>query len=128
MNNTVHTRINKRYTLRMVLLFLLFFIAYGLIGFNLYRLQYTQHDFYTNLGNNQYSTTITCHPPRGMILDRTGKQFLAMNKQSVCAICLPRQTKNKDAVVAFLKNHFPHRVASFEEHKNRSFMYIERRL
>lgn len=119
---------NKRYTARMTFVFFVFVGAYGCIALNLYRIQVRDNDFYTQLGKNQYSTAVKIYPPRGAIVDRTGKQFLAINKDSICAFCLPKQVKNQDALIAFLKKHFPHRVEPFFAHRDKSFMYIARRL
>lgn len=119
---------NKRHSARMTLLFFVFIAAYGLITFSLYRIQVIDHDFYIKMGHNQYSTLVKTNPPRGVILDCTGKQFLAMNKDSVCIFCLPKQVKDEQSLVQFLKKHFPEKIDYFLAHRNKSFIYIERRL
>jgi cell division protein FtsI (penicillin-binding protein 3) len=112
----------------MILLFFILVGAYGLIALNLYRIQIMHHDFYIRMGQSQYSTLVKINPPRAFIVDRTGKQFLAINKESMCAFCLPKQVKNESALIEFLKQYFPDRLEHYLKHKDKSFLYIERRL
>ena len=103
-------------------------MLYAAVGINLYIIQIKQHDFYTKLAEQQYHVTITQTPQRGPIFDRTGRNYLAMNKDYIAAFILPTQMKDKKQTLKFLKKHFPHTIARFEKNKHKHFMFIKRRL
>jgi len=98
------------------------------VGITLFMIQIMQSDFFSNLGKQQYNVTITMQPERAPIVDRTGKQFLAMNKDSFSAFILPKQIQKKEEIVTFLETHFPQSVARLEKNKNKNFMFIKRKL
>ena len=103
-------------------------MLYAAVGINLYVIQIKQHDFYKKLAEQQYHVTITQTPLRGPIFDRTGQNYLAMNKDYIAAFILPTQMKDKKQTLKFLKKHFPHMIARFEKNKHKHFMFIKRRL
>ena len=94
---------------------------------NLVYLQLIQHSFFTQLGEKQYHVTITNYPPRGLILDRSGK-FLAINKDTLAAFMLPRQLEMRPQLEKFLAKHFPAALERLKSHKNAHFLYIQRKL
>jgi cell division protein FtsI/penicillin-binding protein 2 len=118
----------QSFKFRSTIIFFFFTILYAVVGLNLYHIQITQHDFYTKLAEQQYHVTITQTPLRGPIFDRTGRNYLAMNKDYIAAFILPTHMKDKKRTLKFLKKHFPQTIARFEKNKNKHFMFIKRRL
>ncbi len=113
---------------RSTLVFFFFTMLYAAVGINLYVIQIKQHDFYKKLADQQYHVTITQTPLRGPIFDRTGRNYLAMNKDYIAAFILPTQMKDKKRTFTFLKKHFPQTIARFKNYKHKHFMFIKRRL
>jgi len=101
---------------------------YAAIGTNLYVIQIKRHDFYKKIAEQQYHVSITQTPPRGPIFDRTGRNYLAMNKDYIAAFILPNQLTDKKRTLCFLQKHFPHAIKRFEHNKDKHFMFIKRRL
>lgn len=119
---------NKAYNLRVGWVFLFFCIAYVIIACNLFFIQVMRSDFFSSLGKQQYEVVLTLEPPRAAIMDRTGKQFLALNKESVAAFILPRQVHEPEKLAAFLKKHFPAAYKRLGRHDDSYFIYVRRRL
>lgn len=113
---------------RSTIVFFILTSLYILIGINLYIIQIKHHDFYKKLAEQQYHVTITHIPSRGPIIDRTGKNYLAMNKDYISAFILPTQLTNIVHTKKFLREHFPAALTRFEHNKNKHFMFIKRRL
>ncbi|HEX4068679.1 MAG TPA: penicillin-binding protein 2, partial [Candidatus Babeliales bacterium] len=118
----------QSFKFRSTIIFFFFTMLYAAVGVNLYHIQIKQHDFYTKLAEQQYHVTITQTPLRGPIFDRTGRNYLAMNKDYIAAFILPTHMKDKKQTLKFLKKHFPQTIARFEKNKNKHFMFIKRRL
>ena len=116
------------FRLRSTMIFFIFIALYGIIGINLYIIQIKHHSFYKKLADKQYHVTITQTPARGPIFDRTGNNYLAMNKDYVAAFLLPNQLKDQQSALCFLKKHFPSALKRFEHNKDKHFMFIKRRL
>lgn len=116
------------YKIRGVIIFLCFCVCYMIVVANLFYLQVIQHSFFTQLGQKQYHISITRLPPRGLIVDRTGKNFLAINKDSLAAFILPRQLENKAGLHKFLARHFPHAFERLKTHSHAHFLYVARKL
>lgn len=114
--------------LRSTILFFAGISVYSCILLYLAFIQLFHVDFFTSLGTQQYKVAINQLPPRAPILDRTGKQYLACNKECVSAFVIPNQLHNEPALAPFLEKHFPHTLERMKAHKNASFMYIKRRL
>ena len=72
----------KSYKVRIVGIFFLFMLLYTAIIVNLSLIQIWHHEFFTNLGDKQYSMTLTKNPPRAAIYDRTRTHFLADSSAS----------------------------------------------
>ena len=113
---------------RSTIIFFIFITLYLIIGINLYFIQIKNHDFYKKIAQQQYHVTITQTPARGPLFDRTGKNYLAMNKDYVAAFLLPTQLNDKENTLCFLKKYFPHAVRRFHNSQDKHFMFIKRRL
>lgn len=116
------------YKVRGILVFFFFCLCYLIVLGNLVYLQLIQHTFFTQLGEKQYHVSLTQYPPRGLILDRTGKNYLAINKDSLAAFMLPRQLESRPALEKFLAKHFPAAFERLKTHGNAHFLYIQRKL
>jgi len=119
---------DKSYKLRTVFIFLIFCSLYLIIGINLYLIQIMQNSFFSNLGKKQYNVTCTMHPRRSAIFDRTGKQFLAMNKDCFSLFMLPKNVTSPKTLTPFLKKHFPKALERWEKNKDKHFMFVQRKL
>jgi cell division protein FtsI (penicillin-binding protein 3) len=118
----------QSFKFRSTIIFFIFILFYLFIGINLFIIQIKHHNFYKKLAEQQYHVTITQTPLRGPIFDRTGKNYLAMNKDYISAFILPTQMHDKKRTLFFLKKHFPHTIKRFAKDKNKHFMFIKRRL
>lgn len=118
------------YNMRVRVAFIFFAscILYAIIIFNLFLIQIWNTHFFTTLGAQQYQVTVNQPPPRAPIFDRTGKHYLAMNKESVSAFIVPNQLKQPDQLKQFLQDNFPAAYDRLAQKPDRSFMYIKRRL
>jgi cell division protein FtsI/penicillin-binding protein 2 len=114
--------------IRGVFVFLFFCFCYLIVIANLFYLQLIQHSFFTQLGHKQYHISVTSLPPRGQIVDRTGKNFLAINRDSLAAFILPRQLEQKAALQKFLGRHFPSALERLKTHPHAHFLYVARKL
>lgn len=119
---------NKAYKIRTVFVFLVFCLLYAVILFNLYLIQIKQNDFFSHLGKQQYNVVVSRYPARAPIFDRTSKQPLALNKDCLSAFLLPKQLTEQKKIEAFLGQHFPNTLARLQTNKNKSFMFVQRRL
>lgn len=120
--------VNQAYKIRGIIIFLLFCFLYGIILINLYLIQVLHQPFFAQLAHRQYNTTIRMLPPRACIVDRTGKKFLALNKDTVSAFITPSSLDDSKKTAQFLKQHFPQAHMRLKAHKNTHFMYIKRKL
>ena len=116
------------FRVRSTIIFFGLTILYLLIGMNLYNIQIKHHDFYKKIAEQQYHVTITQTPSRGPIFDRTGKNYLAMNKDYISAFILPTQLTDIIQTKKFLEQYFPAALKRFDQNKNKHFMFIKRRL
>ena len=116
------------YKSRSILAFLCFGALYVALAFNLLCIQIIRRNYYISLGEKQYTVHVTTWSPRAPIFDRTGKQLLAMNKDSLAAFILPRQLEDRAALKKFLKKHFPKAAQRLDQSKKSYFMYVKRRL
>lgn len=119
---------NHPYKLRAGIIFIVCSLLFIFITINLFVIQIYHHDFYTHLADSQHHITVSQFSARAEIYDRTGKQLLACNKECISAFIIPNELKDKDSVQAFLKKNFPQAHEQFKKSKNKSFMYIKRRL
>ncbi len=106
-------------------------ISFGILSVILVKLFWIQiidHSFYMNCAERQYFFTLTEYPPRAPILDRTGKQYLALNKESLAAFIIPTEIKNRKALDEFLHKNFPTAYSRLAQHEHKKFLYVARRL
>ena len=118
----------QSFKLRSTIIFFVLITMYCAVAINLYVIQIRHHDFYKKLAEQQYHVTITQTPARGTIVDRTGKHYLAMNKNYIAAFVLPNQITDPQKTIAFLQKHFPRAIKRLEQNKDKHFMFIKRRL
>lgn len=119
---------NHPYKFRTGVIFLVFDLLFLIIIVNLFIIQIYNRSFYAALAEQQHHITVSQYAPRADIYDRTGKQLLACNKECVSAFIIPNELKDHAAVSKFLHKQFPHAHVQLKKHKNKSFMYIKRRL
>src|SRR5579872_7235121 len=98
---------------RITVIFMLFFMLYIVIILNLYNIQMRNTIFYTQLGQQQYYGLHTHAPPRGLIYDRNGT-LLTLNQDCLSAFVLPKQLKDAETTLLFLKKYFPQAYRSEE--------------
>ena len=114
--------------MRSAVVFFAFCMVYAIIIFNLFLIQVWNKAFFSNLAEQQYQVQVSQFPPRAPIIDRTGKHYLAMNKECVSAFIMPNQLKEPEKVRLFLEKQFEPAAERLLHNENRSFMYIKRRL
>jgi Cell division protein FtsI/penicillin-binding protein 2 len=112
---------------RIIAIFFIFMVFYGLIICKLYFVQIYNTDFFVNRGKQQYTLTITSSPPRAWIYDRTGHP-LALNRDSLSAFITPRNLHEPAKLKRFLRTHFPSALERLEKNPQTRFLYIKRRL
>lgn len=113
--------------IRLGIVFFAFATFYALIVSTLFWLQVVRGNFFKKLANRQYDVVVKLSPLRALIFDRAGIP-VATNADSLSAFILPRQLQNKDKVTRFLQHNFPQAYHYWQEHPNRHFLYIKRRL
>ncbi len=116
------------FKVRSTVTFLFFSGLYLIIGIALYKIQIKQHDFYTKIAEQQYHVTITQRPPRGNIMDRTGKNYLAMNCDYISAFILPTRMTHNTETKKLLKKHFPDAFERLQKNPTKHFLFVKRRL
>lgn len=110
---------------------LIFFIGLGcfvIVWCNICIIQIFNNSFFSSLARHQYQLTLTQLPERGLIIDRTGKNFLATNRACISAFIIPKKAQDSESLQLFLSEHFPSAAQRFETHPQASFLYIKRRL
>ena len=115
------------YKIRTIFVYFAFLALYLTIIFNLFIIQIKHTNFFANLGEKQYTITITQTPSRAPIFDRHGNT-LATNKESLAAFTLPRAMINKKATQNFLHKFFPDAYKRFNQAQDKHFIYIKRKL
>jgi cell division protein FtsI (penicillin-binding protein 3) len=116
------------FKIRSTIIFLLFIALYFIMIAHLYTIQIMQHKFYIKLAEHQYHVTITQTPTRGNILDRSGSNYLAINKDYVSAFILPSRIQHKNETFELLQKHFPEAYKRLQKNQQKHFMFIKRRL
>jgi len=119
---------DKNYKIRTIFVFLLFCSLYLILSSTLFLIQIMQNDFFKSLGVRQYNVTAQLRPSRAPIFDRTGKQYLAMNKDCFSAFLLPKQIENRKKLDDFLQKYFPKAYKQLEKSKDKHFMFVQRKL
>jgi cell division protein FtsI (penicillin-binding protein 3) len=110
------------------LLFVIGITFFTVILAKLFWIQIINHSFYLTCAERQYFFTLTEYPPRAPIFDRTGTNYLALNKESLAAFIIPTEIQDRYALEAFLKRHFPTVLERLKEQDHKKFLYVARRL
>lgn len=100
-----------------------------MVLFNLFLIQIKQKSHFVNMGKKQYGVTMTIPSTRAPILDCTGTQPLALNKESFAAFLLPKKITDHKKTKQFLAKNFPQALERYKRlPATTHFMYIKRKL
>jgi len=112
------------------LLFAIGISFFTIILVKLFWIQIINHSFYLTCAERQYFFTLTAYPPRAPIFDRTGTNYLALNKESLAAFIIPTEIEDRAALESFLKRHFPSAYERLHPSSSlqKKFLYVARRL
>ncbi len=113
---------------RASITFFIFCFIYTLITLNLFIIQVWNSYFFTSMAEQQYAHTTAQLPARAPIIDRTGTNYLATNRECVSAFLIPNQIKNAEKLNQFLQQHFPDAYTRLQAKRAAPFMYIKRNL
>lgn len=119
--------IARSYKIKSSFFFVVCLSAYGMLIINLYSIQVSHVAFFSHLGAQQYTTTVTQAPPRAYIYDRYGKP-IALNKTTKSAFMLPQKMEALESLKPFLKKEFPAAYERLQHTTTKHFMYVKRRL
>ena len=112
---------------RSFFIFSILFVLYCIIIGNLYSMQVKKQDFFKNMGDKQYSISMTTLPERAYIFDRNGTP-IALNKDSFAAFILPKQVTDRPTIEAFLEKNFPAAATRLAQAWDKNFFFIARKL
>jgi cell division protein FtsI/penicillin-binding protein 2 len=112
---------------RILMLFFLLIMGYGIIIYNLFTIQIRQSSFFAAKGQQQYLIPLTLNPARALIYDRH-KQPLALNKEGFSIFITPVQLKEPEKIKNFLKDYFPTIFQRLENNPPPSFMFVKRHI
>jgi cell division protein FtsI (penicillin-binding protein 3) len=92
---------------RVLLIIMIVFICFVLLGLKLFSIQIGKHEYYTTIATRQQNKTHKLKAERGAILDRTGA-VLTFTKSDVSVFVDKRMLngKEKDSVASFLSKVF----------------------
>jgi cell division protein FtsI (penicillin-binding protein 3) len=105
----------------------LFACLYAGLLVRLYYVQIVYHDFFTGLGNQQYSVTISQPAKRGIIADRHGVA-LATNSSECSAFIMPNNLYHKEKLFSFLQEYLPEAYKTLQVRHDKKFMFIARHM
>lgn len=120
-------KFKKDYKGRLTGIVLIFVFLYGAIIIRLWFVQVYNNVFFRRLAHNQYVVDVSLDPSRGVIKDRHG-HLLALNREIPSAFVVPHQWTTPEATKAFLKQHYPSILQAIEQHPERKFFWLERKL
>lgn len=112
---------------RSIIVFFSFAILYLILLLNLFNIQILNQNFYLKLAHDQHTISITSYPDRAPIVDRNRKP-ITLNRDSVAAFILPHKLTEPQKLNSFLRKNFPDAYRRLAQHKNKYFMYVQRRL
>ena len=113
--------------LRVAGIFVTFCLCYSAIIVNIFFLQIYQHTFFADLADKQYQLQVTHTPDRALIFDRNNRP-VALNKIALSAFISPKQVSDQEALSIFLQRYFPHAYTRYQQHKEHTFMFIQRNI
>ena len=120
--------VKKNYKPRVLIIFIAFLLLYLIIFARLYVLQIHGKNFFKNLAKQQYQFQLKLNPNRAKIYDQTGKTPLAFNVQAYSTFILPKQFKEKEKTLNFLKKYYKNSYKQILKNKRRKFIWLERHL
>ncbi len=112
---------------RTIIVFFIFAVLYLIVLLNLFSIQILNRDFFLKLAQNQHTVSVTTYPERAQVVDRNHKP-ITLNRDSVAAFILPHQLAEPQKLNSFLRKNFPDAYKRLAQHKNKYFMYVQRRL
>ncbi len=113
--------------LRVAGVFIIFCLCYSTVIANLFFLQIYQHTFFSDLANKQYQLHVTHTPERALIIDRNNRP-VALNKTALSAFISPKHVSDEKGLNIFLQHCFPHAYTRYQQHKERTFMFVQRNI
>ena len=114
---------HKNYKARVTLLVFIFVVGYAVIVGRILFIQIFQKDFFEELAKNQYQTTVTITPPRGLIFDRNGQQ-IALNQDVPSFFILPHKLKNSKRTKSFLQKEYPDVYQRLIKDSSKKFLWF----
>lgn len=120
--------VKKNYKPRIIIIFIIFILLYLIILARLYIIQIHGKNFFKNLAKQQYMFQLTINPNRAKIYDRTKEDPLAFNVQAYSAFILPKQLKEKEKILNFLKQNYKKTYKEIFKNKLKKFIWVERQL
>ncbi len=120
--------VKKNYKPRVLIIFIAFVLLYLIILARLSILQIYGQNFFKNLAKQQYQFQLKLNPNRAKIYDRTGKNPLAFNIQTYSVFVLPKQFKEKERILNFLKSNYKNSYQQILKNKRKKFIWLERNL
>ena len=113
---------------RAAIAFLLVVVCFGVLIFNLYRLQVKQHDFYQTRSNQNDIKMLPIAPSRGLIFDRNGiplVQNITLYRLQVIPSKIPDMTALLNALTPIV-DLSPDDIASFRDDMHHNSRYKQR--
>lgn len=110
---------------RAAIAFLLVVVCFGVLIFNLYRLQVKQHDFYQTRSNQNDIKMLPIAPSRGLIFDRNGiplVQNITLYRLQVIPSKIPDMTALLNALTPIV-DLSPDDIASFRDDMHHNSRY-----
>lgn len=120
--------VKKNYKPRVLIIFIFFILLYLIILARLSILQIYGQNFFKNLAKQQYQFQLKLNPNRAKIYDRTKKTPLAFNIQTYSVFVLPKQFKEKEKILSFLKKNYKNSYQQVLKNKRKKFIWLERHL
>jgi cell division protein FtsI (penicillin-binding protein 3) len=119
--------IRKGHSIRVGMLLGVCIVVYLSVLARLVWVQIIKKDFFDNLGTQQYLMGVCGANPRGSIIDRDG-QPLVVNKELPSAFIVPHVSTDSAPMHDFLRKHYPVVLDRLQQHPERHFFWLERRL
>ncbi|MBD3273424.1 hypothetical protein GF385_03695 [Candidatus Dependentiae bacterium] len=119
--------VKKNYKPRVLIVFISFVLLFLIVLTRFYILQIHGKNFFKNLAKQQYEFQLKINPNRAKIYDAFNN-VLAFNIQTYSAFLLPKQFKEKEKTLNFLKKNYKNIYKKIRKNKRRKFIWLERHL
>ncbi len=119
--------INKIAKIRVFLIALFFGMIFSILLSHIYLLQIIKHPFFCQLGQQQYQVLTKTIPKRAPIFDKNNK-LIATEKPMPAIFITPDNLKNRESLIQFLSEQYPHILKKLLSEKSPHFMYIARNI